>query len=274
MNHCRPAASAHIHPPSHSLLDSFTIPFSIFPSAPSALAVKYQQQSSQHQPLSAPAVKHPRQSSKTSAIHLRLWQSNPSNKSPFYSSVAMAHHHLTQAQTQRQLDQFLSALTHLETRLIALKQTLTQQTTGSTTIPARADQSAEQAARITTIPARADPLEEQAAALANRLTHLQVPPAPAPSPAPYPSVLLNRLAQLQAAGTRPSPYPVRQTCAICFEPIDPAHARALPCGHVFHAECIGRWSQVSNTCPMDRMVVEESSGEERSREEGQHPDLD
>ena len=53
------------------------------------------------------------------------------------------------------------------------------------------------------------------------------------------------------------PQPVKlglseDTCVIClsdFEDQD-AEAMKLPCGHLFHAECITRWLQQSRHCPM------------------------
>lgn len=49
----------------------------------------------------------------------------------------------------------------------------------------------------------------------------------------------------------------RPICAIDLEPIDPQRAEALPCGHVFHAECIKLWLDKKNTCPIDRSPADE-----------------
>lgn len=41
------------------------------------------------------------------------------------------------------------------------------------------------------------------------------------------------------------------TCAICLQTFLPLeNVRRLPCGHCFHATCIDRWFQQSETCPM------------------------
>ncbi|KAI6894998.1 hypothetical protein KC318_g2706 [Hortaea werneckii] len=44
-------------------------------------------------------------------------------------------------------------------------------------------------------------------------------------------------------------------CPIDLEPIDTEEAEALPCGHVFHTECIATWLDQSNTCPIDRSTI-------------------
>lgn len=45
-------------------------------------------------------------------------------------------------------------------------------------------------------------------------------------------------------------------CVVCLEPVqlDPAAmVRQLPCGHLFHAECLDPWVEVHGTCPTCRM---------------------
>ena len=54
------------------------------------------------------------------------------------------------------------------------------------------------------------------------------------------------------------PAPVSSNLPICpidLELIESEDVRALACGHVYHAECIGHWLDFSNTCPLDRSVV-------------------
>lgn len=42
-------------------------------------------------------------------------------------------------------------------------------------------------------------------------------------------------------------------CAICLDPIDMDQPVSyLGCGHVFHRDCLKKWSCVKNTCPNDR----------------------
>lgn len=54
---------------------------------------------------------------------------------------------------------------------------------------------------------------------------------------------------------RPVPTPVEsnvdsgQMCSICMETIMRHDVQCLPCAHVFHRACVGRWLQQSNTCP-------------------------
>ena len=41
-------------------------------------------------------------------------------------------------------------------------------------------------------------------------------------------------------------------CSICTEPVKPYKVRPLQCGHYFHAECLSKWVQRHNVCPMCR----------------------
>ncbi|KAI7549798.1 hypothetical protein KC331_g3586 [Hortaea werneckii] len=65
------------------------------------------------------------------------------------------------------------------------------------------------------------------------------------------------LAQLRdSLSQRPESEPDnRPICPIDLEPIEPEEAKALPCGHVFHTECIATWLDQSNTCPIDRSTM-------------------
>lgn len=40
-----------------------------------------------------------------------------------------------------------------------------------------------------------------------------------------------------------------KTCSVCMEVILTNDLRVLPCAHVFHASCIGRWFREQRTCP-------------------------
>lgn len=44
-----------------------------------------------------------------------------------------------------------------------------------------------------------------------------------------------------------------KTCSICMEKIMRRDVHCLPCAHVFHRKCIGRWFQQSTLCPVCRM---------------------
>ena len=41
-------------------------------------------------------------------------------------------------------------------------------------------------------------------------------------------------------------------CAVCLEDMDAA--RRLPCGHVFHAQCLREWIPMHAFCPTCRCV--------------------
>ncbi|CAA6662018.1 unnamed protein product [Spirodela intermedia] len=48
----------------------------------------------------------------------------------------------------------------------------------------------------------------------------------------------------------------REDCTICLERMAAmAEACRLPCGHIFHADCIRRWSRISCQCPLCRRCV-------------------
>lgn len=50
----------------------------------------------------------------------------------------------------------------------------------------------------------------------------------------------------------------RQNCGICQEEFDVADmCKLLPCGHMFHSDCIDSWLKTSVNCPMDNLSVEE-----------------
>mmetsp|Transcript_1207 Transcript_1207/g.2634 ORF Transcript_1207/g.2634 Transcript_1207/m.2634 type:complete len:269 (+) Transcript_1207:117-923(+) len=44
-----------------------------------------------------------------------------------------------------------------------------------------------------------------------------------------------------------------ELCVVCQEPLIPgSKAKAMPCGHKFHDECLDKWVQKSNSCPTCR----------------------
>lgn len=48
----------------------------------------------------------------------------------------------------------------------------------------------------------------------------------------------------------------REDCTICLESMAAAAEGChLPCGHIFHADCIRRWSSISCQCPLCRRCI-------------------
>ena len=45
-------------------------------------------------------------------------------------------------------------------------------------------------------------------------------------------------------------------CSICFEKIPFQNQHYLHCGHVFHCDCISKWLNSSNVCPICRQLAE------------------
>ena len=46
-------------------------------------------------------------------------------------------------------------------------------------------------------------------------------------------------------------------CSICLNPVRyTRRSKQLDCGHLYHKECIDRWMEVGNTCPMCRSLVQ------------------
>ncbi|KAK0895943.1 E3 ubiquitin-protein ligase synoviolin [Friedmanniomyces endolithicus] len=69
-----------------------------------------------------------------------------------------------------------------------------------------------------------------------------------------PSTAATRTSSLPDQSAPPSPS-VTHRCVIDLEDIAPVDAYALPCGHVFHTECIKHWLGQSYSCPTCRMDV-------------------
>lgn len=58
-------------------------------------------------------------------------------------------------------------------------------------------------------------------------------------------------------------------CTICLEKLSPGDsALRIPCGHLFHEDCVRTWLQSSNQCPMCRYELPtEDAGLEKGRRE-------
>ena len=48
-------------------------------------------------------------------------------------------------------------------------------------------------------------------------------------------------------------------CPICLEEYDNESAFALPCGHMYHADCIERWLENKDECPVCRTPARENA---------------
>ncbi|KAF0684037.1 Aste57867_23958 [Aphanomyces stellatus] len=57
--------------------------------------------------------------------------------------------------------------------------------------------------------------------------------------------ILEKLAEWKVA----SPCVDEYGCAICMSDMDAADSVGLPCGHVFHSDCVRQWLTRRNTCP-------------------------
>ncbi|KNA05680.1 hypothetical protein SOVF_188000 [Spinacia oleracea] len=46
-------------------------------------------------------------------------------------------------------------------------------------------------------------------------------------------------------------------CSVCTEEFEPPRnsGRQIPCGHVYHADCISAWLSVHDSCPLCRVAV-------------------
>lgn len=47
-------------------------------------------------------------------------------------------------------------------------------------------------------------------------------------------------------------------CSICFSSIKAKDAFKLSCDHIFHEDCINKWSNQNNSCPLCRMIIDEN----------------
>ena len=46
-----------------------------------------------------------------------------------------------------------------------------------------------------------------------------------------------------------------KTCSICLETINSNNLQCLPCAHIFHRECVGRWLRQTPECPECRFKL-------------------
>eukprot|EP01065_Artemidia_motanka_P044323 TRINITY_DN6290_c0_g1_i1.p2 TRINITY_DN6290_c0_g1~~TRINITY_DN6290_c0_g1_i1.p2 ORF type:complete len:285 (+),score=93.48 TRINITY_DN6290_c0_g1_i1:70-855(+) len=50
--------------------------------------------------------------------------------------------------------------------------------------------------------------------------------------------------------------PGEHTCVVCLEDFEPRRlAKKMPCEHLFHDDCLGRWLESNNNCPMCRFEL-------------------
>ena len=54
-------------------------------------------------------------------------------------------------------------------------------------------------------------------------------------------------------------------CSICFSSIKAKNAFKLPCDHIFHEDCINKWSNQNNSCPLCRKIIDENKPIEPER---------
>lgn len=48
-------------------------------------------------------------------------------------------------------------------------------------------------------------------------------------------------------------------CGVCFEEVKGGERGIIACGHCFCFDCITRWAQASNTCPLCKVRIREIS---------------
>ncbi|PIA60934.1 hypothetical protein AQUCO_00300448v1 [Aquilegia coerulea] len=47
-----------------------------------------------------------------------------------------------------------------------------------------------------------------------------------------------------------------ESCSVCYQEFLMAEdVTLMPCSHIFHNNCIGRWLEMTNTCPMCRFTM-------------------
>ncbi|BDA50972.1 probable ERAD-associated E3 ubiquitin-protein ligase HRD1B [Coccomyxa sp. Obi] len=112
-----------------------------------------------------------------------------------------------------------------------------------------------------------------------QISGMQPQPAPPPPQGrqarkqkvqPLTAELLNRLPSFFLASTSKNDSLEDRECAICQEDMAQTKVLSLPCGHLFHKECVKEWLQRKATCPTCRLLLDEGvlGGRRRDVEEG------
>ncbi len=50
----------------------------------------------------------------------------------------------------------------------------------------------------------------------------------------------------------PTETEIGQTCAVCLKEVMDGKVTPIPCGHVFHSDCVDLWLDMNHTCPTCR----------------------
>lgn len=91
------------------------------------------------------------------------------------------------------------------------------------------------------------------------------------SSSPTPSDILNNLRRVEVDENQDTTQ-----CSICFEQVSGTCVK-LRCNHIFHENCIVRWLERHNNCPMCRLVVDErlnnTNSTQQNASEPQHVSL-
>lgn len=79
-------------------------------------------------------------------------------------------------------------------------------------------------------------------------------------PVQTPAKNLDQLPEYKFTKTEPKSNdapPVIQDCSICLTEFSTGESvKSLPCAHQFHSECINKWLQAHNTCPVCKTKVD------------------
>lgn len=55
-------------------------------------------------------------------------------------------------------------------------------------------------------------------------------------------------------------------CSICLENIEEDSKKIVKCGHMFHTECISKWLEAHDKCPLCIQTIIEVEVEEKNKE--------